>query len=104
MRSRRYELLLPLRYNEGTDVEDHKLQSTYQELVDRFGAATIQPQALQGRWTSEGLLYEDSLIRIFVDAPDTEETARFFRAYKETLKERFRQLEIWMTAHTVDVI
>jgi hypothetical protein len=81
MRLKRYEMLLPLKYNDGTDVEDEKLQETYSELVKRFGGATMEPQALQGRWVFEGLEYEDFLIRIFVDASDTPETIEFFTQY-----------------------
>jgi hypothetical protein len=37
------------------------------------------------------------LIRVVIDVEDTPETEQFFRGFKEQLKERFRQLDIWMT-------
>ena len=37
----RYEILLPLKYNDGTAVEPEKFQATRRELVGQFGALTI---------------------------------------------------------------
>jgi len=39
-----------------------------------------------------------------VDVADTENSRAFFVAYKEQLKTRFRQLDIWMTTHPIEVI
>jgi hypothetical protein len=36
--------------------------------------------------------------------PDLPEHRAFFREFKEKLKGRFRQLEIWITSHPLDVI
>ena len=38
----RYEILLPLQYNDGTPVEPEKFQETRRELVRRFGALTTR--------------------------------------------------------------
>lgn len=35
---------------------------------------------------------------------DTEDSRSFFREFKEQLKRRFRQIDIWMTTYPVDVI
>jgi len=40
----RYEILLPLKYNDGTPVEPEKFQQTRRELVERFGALTMEVQ------------------------------------------------------------
>ena len=34
----RYEILLPLKYNDGTPVEPEKFQATRRKLVGQFGA------------------------------------------------------------------
>jgi hypothetical protein len=44
------------------------------------------------------------LIRITVDSPEPEEAKAFLRQYKEVLKGRFEQLDIWITAHDVELI
>ena len=49
-------------------------------------------------------MYEDNLTRFYVDVTDLPEHREFFRLFKETLKARFDQLEIWITSHPLDVI
>jgi hypothetical protein len=44
------------------------------------------------------------LVRVFVDAADDEASREFFEQFKERLKTRFEQLDIWMTAYPVEVI
>jgi hypothetical protein len=44
------------------------------------------------------------LFRVFVDVEDKPEHADFFRRYKEQLKSRFRQLDIWMTTFPIEVV
>jgi len=39
-----------------------------------------------------------------LDLPATPEIKRFFKTYKETLKSRFQQIDVWITAHSVEVI
>lgn len=51
-----------------------------------------------------GTVYEDRLLRITVDSSEPDEARRFFRVYQGTLKSRFDQLDIWITAHDVDLI
>ena len=46
----RYEVLLPLKYNDGCDVEEIQRRVSFNELMSRFGAATLEPQRLFGRW------------------------------------------------------
>ncbi|MGH7168963.1 MAG: hypothetical protein ACRELG_01625 [Gemmataceae bacterium] len=43
-------------------------------------------------------------MRVFVDVPDTPESHRFFEEYKESLKTRFRQLDIWMTTYLIEML
>jgi hypothetical protein len=39
-----------------------------------------------------------------VDVPDRPEHRVFFTEFKKTLKERFNQVDVWITSHPVDVI
>lgn len=68
---RRYEILLPRRFNDGVRVPKRLLEQTSFELEQRFGAVSAETQMVRGRWQSEGQTYEDELVRIFVDVPDT---------------------------------
>jgi hypothetical protein len=44
----RYEILLPLQYNDGTPVEPETFQETRQELVRRFGALNMDAPPTSG--------------------------------------------------------
>jgi hypothetical protein len=52
---------------------------------------------------TRGKIYEDESLRIRVDSADPEAVA-FLRHYKRALKERFKQLDIWITAHEIEII
>ncbi len=99
-----YAVLLPLRFNDGSLIPEELFQTTYRELLERFGALTIERADINGFWTHEGFTYEDSLQRVIVVDSDDEEAEAFFRAYKETLKRRFQQLEIWITVQPIRVL
>jgi len=101
---RRYELLLPLRYNDGQPIPDRLVAETLAELEQEFGSVSSESQVIRGRWRHEGQSYRDDLVRIFLDVPDTPATREFFTSYKEELKSRFQQLDIWMTTYPIEVL
>jgi len=103
MSFRRYEILLPTRYNDGLPVEEEQFTRTRRELVAAFGAITWCPDRLQGIWSHGGQIFEDTNVKVLVDVEDTPEARAFFRAFKETLKTRFQQIEIWMVSYLVDI-
>ncbi len=102
-RFRRFELLLPITYNNGTDVEPEKFESTRGELSSQFNGLTQDLVQLQGLWKFAGQSYQDKLLRIRTDSDDPN-AVKFLRSYKETLKDRFQQLDIWITAHEIEII
>ena len=101
---RRYEILVPLLFNDGNPVPESLLAQTFTELRHQFGTASWETQTLRGEWQSEGFVSKDNLARFFVDVPDRPEHREYFRQFKETLKTRFQQLDIWITSHPIDVI
>ena len=50
MRRRRYEMLLPLRYNDGRPIDEELFEQTREELVAQFGGVCFQPSVLRGVW------------------------------------------------------
>ncbi len=74
------------------------------ELRHRFGAVSSETQTIHGTWQHEGQVYRDDLIRVFVDVPDLPENRQFFVEFKELLKSRFRQLDIWLTTHALEIL
>ena len=102
--SRHYEILLPLRFNDGHTVPDALISQTLGELENRFGAVSWETQVIRGHWRHAEEVYADDLMRVIMDVEDTEEHRQFFRDFKEILKSRFRQIEIYMTTHLIDVV
>src|SRR5258705_8460475 len=103
MSFRRYEIILPIRYNDGLPVEAEKFQATYEDLVAEFGALSYQPDPLRGIWVHQGERFEESNIRLFVDVEDTAENAEFFGRFKKTLMQRFHQIDIWIVSHDIRI-
>jgi hypothetical protein len=100
-RLRRYEILLPLRYNDGRRIPGELLSQTRTELRDRFGALSSETQIIRGddaETESDG----DELVRVFIDVPDSQENRDFFKATQERLAERFEQVEILVTTFPVE--
>jgi hypothetical protein len=101
---RRFELLLPTKFNNGDPVPSELFADTLLELEEQFGAVSSETQLIEGRWRSQGELYRDELVRVFCDVVDTVENRQFFVAFKDRLKLRFQQLDIWMTTYPLEVI
>jgi len=101
---RRFELLIPLRFNDGRAVPDALIADTLLELRRKFGAVSAESQIIHGHWQHMGEVYRDDLVRVFVDVEDQPDTRQFFLDLKEELKRRFQQVEIWMTSHPLDIL
>ena len=101
---RRYEILIPSQFNDGRPVPDELVSSTLLELEQQFGAVSCETQIIHGLWQQEGEVFRDRLLRVLVDVADTAENRQFFVEFKERLKVRFQQLEIWLTTHPIEVI
>jgi hypothetical protein len=43
-------------------------------------------------------------VRVFVDVADTAENRTFFVDFKNQLKTRFQQLDVWMTTYLVEIL
>lgn len=100
----RFEILLPLRYNDGRAVPRELLAEAALEIQQRFGGVSWESQVIEGIWHQGGVQYRDNLNRIFVDAQDTQENRRFFIELKARLKARFSQLDLWLTVHPIEVL
>ena len=101
---RRYEILLPLQFNDGRAVPQTLLWQTVEELESRFGAVSWDSQTVRGIWEHEGRVYRDNNTHLILDVEDSQENRAFFTAFKATLKARFQQVDIWITSCVVDVI
>jgi hypothetical protein len=100
---RRFEILLPLRFNDGQAVPERLIADTLLEIEQQFGTVSSETQIIQGRWHHEGQPYRDELVRVFVDVADSPANREFFEHFKEQLKLRFQQIEIWVTSYSIEV-
>ncbi len=101
---RRYEVLLPVRSNDGARIPKALLAQTIHELEERFGAVSCETQVIHGRWRSGALTFRDDLIRVFVDVEQDAEVRKFFREFKERVKTRFQQEEIWLIHYAIELM
>ncbi len=100
----RFEILLPLFYNDGHPIEKDKFATTDEELVQQFGATSTDTIVVSGRWMYKSTVYHDKLIWVRIDTEDTPENTQAMRELKESLKTRFNQLDIWISSQRIDIL
>ena len=100
---RRFEVLLPLRFNDGREVPAEWLAEAVLEVVSRFGAASYETQKVEGHWRHGGVTYRDDLVRVVVDVPDMHENRSWVREFKDRWKARLEQLELWVVSYRIDI-
>jgi hypothetical protein len=101
---RRYEILLPTNFNDGSAVPQKLLGQSLRELRKQFGSISAETQSIEGQWEHRGKLHRDLNVRVFIDVADTADNRQFFIDFKELLKERFHQIDIWLTTYLIEVI
>ena len=100
---RRFEVLLPLQFNDGRDVPPDWLAEAVLEVVDRFGTASYETQRVEGHWRHGGVVYRDNLVRIVVDVPEREENRHWLREFKARWKAKLEQLDLWMVSYPIEI-
>jgi hypothetical protein len=101
---RRFEIFLPRRFNDGQQVPDDLIADALLELEERLGAVSCESQTIRGLWRYDEQLFRDDLVRVFVDAPDIQESRQFFLEFKQRAKATFRQIDIWMITYPIEVL
>jgi len=99
----KYEIYLPLKYNNGTNIEPEKFKQIREQLMAVFGAITVSSLSapLQGTWRYGGVEFVDDIIRIEII---TQEELEFFKNFKRRLKRNLRQLDILITMQHIHTI
>jgi len=103
---KKYEIYLPLKYNDGREIEAEKFKQIREELIQVFGALTVSSQSApyQGTWKYGGVDFIDDIIKIEIIAGADRKTERFFRRFKERLKRLLEQIDILITAQNIRTI
>lgn len=102
-KSRRYEVLLPVRFNDGRDVPEELLGEAVNEIVHQFNAATFHRQTVEGHWRHDEVLFRDDLAIVVIDVPDTSKNRKWMKDFKSRWKKRLDQLEIWMVSYPIEI-
>ena len=100
---RRFEVLLPLQFNDGRDVPPDWLAEAVLEIVDHFGAASFETQKVEGHWRQGGVIYRDNLVKIVVDVPDSAKDRLWMKEFKGRWSVQLEQLDLWMVSHRIEV-
>ena len=100
---RRYEILLPVEFNNGRAVPRVLLDKAVKEVVDTFGAASEEPGSVEGHWEHRGRIQKESLSKVLVDVRDTAENREWMRAFKARWKEELEQVEVWLISYEIAV-
>jgi len=102
----KFEIYLPLKYNDGTEIETKKLKEIQQHLIAVFEAMTLSSLSapLQGKWRYGGVEYIDDIVRIDIIAREDWDSIQFFKNFKRRLKRNLRQLDILITLQYVHTI
>ena len=79
---KKYEIYLPLKYNDGKEIERQKLARIYERLITVFGAMTSSSISApyQGTWRCGGLEFIDKIMRIEVITAEDLSSYRFFKS------------------------
>jgi hypothetical protein len=97
--ARRYDLYLPLTFNDGRPVPDSRFDSVEQKLLKRFGGVTSQQRSfpLRGIWQGERRLYLDDVIVITALDFRARGSSRYIGMLKQEMLRDFKQVEILIT-------
>ena len=103
---KKYEIYLPLKYNDGREIEAEKIKQIRNELLAVFGALTVSSQTApcQGTWNYGGVDFIDDIIKVEIIAGADRKTERFFRQFKARLKRFLHQVDILITAQNIHTI
>jgi hypothetical protein len=102
-RWRRFEVLLPLQFNDGRDVPAEWLAEAVFEIVERFGAASYETQRVEGHWRQGAVVYRDNLVRLVIDVPDTAAHRKWMKSFKQRWKKKLHQLDLWVVSYVVTI-
>ena len=100
---RRFEILLPLQFNDGRDIPSEWLADAVLEIVEQFEAASYETQKVEGHWRHEGILYRDTLVKVVIDVPDSRSNRQWMLDFKSRWKDRLEQIDLWLVSYQIDV-
>lgn len=97
------DLLIPAYDNEGRKFGSDLFATVRHELTDRFGGLTVFSRApAEGLWSTDGEVRKDDIVVFQVMAPSLDRD--WWRQYRKTLEQRFRQEVIVLRAQPIEIL
>lgn len=103
---KKYEIYIPLKYNDGQEIEPEKIKQIRQQLIAVFGAITVSSLSapFQGTWRHGGVEFVDDIIRFEIITEHDLRSNLFFKSFKKQLKRTLRQFDILITIQHIETI
>jgi hypothetical protein len=99
-----FDIFLPLRHNDGSEVEPAKFEGLKRRLLEEFTGVTYFPQPKEGLWRMGDVVYRDEIVIYRVLSGKPRKARRLLSGLKEELKETFRQEEILIIERDVETL
>ena len=97
------QVLLPLADNRGRRISHAAFIRVKNELSERYGGVTAYVQSpAEGQWFDRGRKVRDQVITVEVMTPKADR--RWWKAYKTLLEARFRQREVVVRMHMIELL
>ena len=103
--ARRYDIYLPLAYNDGTLIPKEKYDAVEDQLLGHFGGLTAQQREFpfRGKWHEGATVYHDQVIVLTALDFRRGGSARFIARFKAELLVQFEQVEVLITESALRV-
>jgi len=95
---------VPLFYNDGSPVKPRTIEGIGERLLAQFGGLTFFPQPNEGYWTMGDSTFRDKVVIFRVLTAKVALARRFFKRFKEELKEELLQEEILIVERDVEML
>jgi hypothetical protein len=97
--ARRYDLYVPVTYNDGRPIPDELFDAVERRLLSRFGGLTSHRREfpLKGVWQGQSRSYQDEVVILTVLDLRRGGSKHFVAQLKRFLMDRFEQVEILIT-------
>ncbi|MCI0378057.1 MAG: hypothetical protein L0215_10645 [Gemmataceae bacterium] len=102
--AKEFEIYVPTNYNDGSKVEQEKLDDIGDRLLEFFGGVTYFPQENKGVWRVQGVTYRDNIVLYRVVTKRTRVARRFLSEFKEWLKQDLKQEDILIVERDVKTL
>lgn len=105
------EILLPIYHNPDENgirnkIDGDELKITYRELIKEFGGCSHNGSPIHGNWINPntGQTITDELNNLWIVFEGIDSHRDFLKDYKEKLKQRFKQDDIFMTVTHITIL